>query len=259
MSTAEPGPTRVALARRAIGLIDLTDLSDTSSAAAVVALCDRAAAHGTAAVCVWPDFVSLASDRLAGTPVRVATVVNFPTGDERAHAVGVITGRARADGTDEVDVVLPYRALLRGDEGRVRDVLRAARDATGTGLLKVILETGALGTSGHVARAADLAIESGADFVKTSTGKTAVSATPEAVEVMLERIAASGRPVGLKPSGGISTLDQAAGYLDQADRSWGADAVGPDRFRFGASGLLGALLTEIDGPGGAAAGPTSDY
>lgn len=231
-------------AKRAIGLIDLTDLGDRAAEAGVLELCARAAEHHTAAVCVWPDFVGLAADALAGTAVRIATVVNFPTGDERAHATRVLTERALSDGAHEIDVVLPYRAWLGGDHGRAADVIDAVVGSThaAEAIVKVILETGALPDRRSIAGAARFAIDRGADFVKTSTGKIGRSATPDAVEVMLAEIKASGKAVGLKPSGGIRTAADAARYLAIADAMMGPEWATPATFRFGASGLLDALL-----------------
>jgi deoxyribose-phosphate aldolase len=256
-ATVDAVSSDVETARRAISLIDLTDLSDDSTAARVTALCERAATHGTPAVCVWPDFVAVAAAHLVGTPVRVATVVNFPSGDERPFAVGVITERALADGADEIDVVLPYRAWLHGDAARAAHVLDVVRTASaGSALVKVILETGALPDATAIERAAQFAIDHGADFVKTSTGKIPASATPEAVAAMLHVIAATDRPVGIKPSGGIGTLTDAAGYLDLADRAMGDGWATPATFRFGASGLLAALLDVVAPDGGSV--PTTD-
>jgi deoxyribose-phosphate aldolase len=230
-------------ARLAISLVDLTNLSDDCSAADVTALCDRARRHATAAVCIWPDFVAQSVAELAGSAVRVATVVNFPTGDERAHAVGVVTQRALDDGAHEIDVVLPYRAFAGGDVDRAEHMLRHVRAITeGRASMKVILETGELGDLDTVRRAARLAIACGADFVKTSTGKSPVSATLEAAEVMLDEIAKASRPVGIKPAGGIGSADDAGRYIDAAERVMGAGWVTPATFRFGASGLLDALL-----------------
>jgi deoxyribose-phosphate aldolase len=258
MTTVGAVVTDADTARRAIALIDLTDLGDDSTAERVAALCDRAVAHGTAAVCVWPDFVARAAEALASTPVRVATVVNFPSGDERPFAVGVLTDRALGDGADEIDVVLPYRAFVAGDHARAAGVLDTVRAAAGDAVVKVILETGALAGDDSIERAARFAIDHGADFVKTSTGKIPVSATPEAAAVMLAVIASSGRRVGIKPSGGIGTLAAAAQYLELAESVMGPDWVGPDTFRFGASGLLDALLSVVD-PDAAAGDSTSTY
>ncbi len=248
----------VALARTAISLVDLTDLTDDCTDAAVDALCERAARHGTAAVCVWPDFVARSTRALAGTGVRVATVVNFPTGDERPFAVGVVTGRALDDGADEIDVVLPYRAFAAGRLDRPAEVLDTVRGlTTGRALMKVILETGELPDLDTVDRAARFAVERGADFIKTSTGKSPVSATIPAAETMLRVIAGAGRPVGIKPSGGISKADDAAAYIELAERIMGAGWVSPATFRFGASGLLNALLEATGDTAGSGAAATS--
>jgi deoxyribose-phosphate aldolase len=230
-------------ARRAISLVDLTNLTDDCDEAAVAALCERARRFGTAAVCVWPDFVGTAATALAGTDVEIATVVNFPTGDERIFSVVLQTERALADGATEVDLVLPYRRFVAGDTAHAADMIRAVRAATaGRARLKVILETGELPGVDTIRAAAELAVGEGADFIKTSTGKSAVSATPEAVTTMLGVIAATDRPVGIKPSGGISTADDAERYIGLAEAAMGADWVGPTTFRFGASSLLTALL-----------------
>lgn len=230
-------------ARRAISLVDLTDLTDDCDDVAVSRLCDRARRFGTAAVCIWPDFVALAADSLGGSGLGVATVVNFPSGDERPFSVALQTDRALDDGATEIDVVLPYRAFVGGDLDRAGDVLAATRDATADrALLKVILETGELPDADVVASAARFAVDHGADFVKTSTGKTSVSATLDAADAMLRVIADSDRPVGIKPSGGISTAEAAESYLRLAEERMGEGWIGPATFRFGASSLLGALL-----------------
>ena len=246
-------------ARLAISLVDLTNLTDGCDAAAIDVLCDRALRAGTAAVCVWPDFVAQAAHRLAGHPISVATVVNFPSGDERAFATGVITERALADGADDIDVVLPFRWFADGDRGRADEVLSTVRSATeGRALMKVILETGELVDPALIAGAARFAIDHGADFIKTSTGKTKVSATPEAARIMLDAIAEAGRTVGLKPSGGIGTAADADGYLTLAESVMGTDFLQPRTFRFGASGVLDALL-DAAGESAAAGAPADGY
>lgn len=233
-------------ARLAIGLLDLTDLSDDATAAATEALCARAAAAGTAAVCVWPRFVRTAADALAGGAVRVATVVNFPTGAEPVGDVVAVTEEAIAAGAHEIDVVLPYRALEAGDTATAGAVLDGVRSAAGDHVVKVIIESGELPDDAAVDRAARFAIDHGADFVKTSTGKTPTSATPRAAEVILQALADAGRPVGLKASGGIRTAADAATYLDLAETIMGPGWPTPATFRFGASGLLDALLAAAD-------------
>ncbi len=254
---------RRAVAARAIALIDLTDLADDHAADGIDELCARAAAHGTAAVCVWPEYVARCADALASTDVRVATVVNFPSGDDSVDAVAELTAAALGDGADDIDVVLPYRAFANGDLERPARVLDAVRAAVAApAIVKVILESGELTEPGQVMRAAQFAVDHGADFIKTSTGKTPVGATTEAARSMLEVIAAAsaqGRQVGLKPSGGIRTVDDAARYLDLADRVMGAPWASPATFRFGASGLLAALAAVVEGQPSDAPAPDSSY
>lgn len=245
----------VALARRALALLDLTELGDQATADDVTALCEKAnGPHGsTAAVCVWPRHVAHAVDQLWGTNVRVATVVNFPTGDEPIDDVVAMTSQALADGADEIDLVIPYHAVLAGDLDAAAATVDAVRAVVpnDSHVLKVILETGELQDPTAILTAATLAVDHGADFIKTSTGKTPHSASPEATAIMLAVIRDAGRPVGLKPSGGIRTLDDARTYLDQADETMGPAWATPATFRFGASGLLTALTREIEGERGA--------
>lgn len=238
----EPGRARLA-----ISVLDLTELGDAPTEAAIDTLCDRAVAAGTAAVCVWPRFVGRCSDRLAASGVRVATVVNFPSGEEPVDQVVAATRAALADGAGEIDVVLPYRAWLAGDEAHAAAVLDQVREAAHDATMKVIIETGELPDPAAIDRASHFAIAHGADFVKTSTGKTPVSATLEAAEIVLEAIAVSGRPVGFKASGGIRTAEAADAYLDLADRVMGPGWATPATFRFGASSLLDALLGALEG------------
>ncbi len=204
------------------------------------------------AVCVWPAFVAQAAELLRGSGVRVATVVNFPDGGTEVDAVLDETTRALADGADEIDLVLPYRALLAGDLAAARSMVDAVRAAVPPpSTLKVILETGSYSSERDIRVAADLAIVAGADFVKTSTGKTDRSATPDAVRVLLEAIRDAGRAVGVKPSGGIRTLADAEAYLALADDIMGSQWVTAATFRFGASGLLDAVDALLDtGAGG---------
>jgi deoxyribose-phosphate aldolase len=237
-----------ARARLAISLLDLTNLQDRCTAADVDVLCRRAIDAGTAAVCVWPDFVRQSVHALLETEIAVATVVNFPTGDERPFSVRALTERALADGADEIDVVLPFRAFMDGDLEWCAAVLGGVRAATeGAAKMKVILETGELDSVDRMTEAARFAIDQGADFVKTSTGKTPESATPQSVGALLAVIAEAGRTVGLKPSGGISTAEVAGAYLDQVEAVMGRDYLTPATFRFGASGVLDSLATVAAG------------
>ena len=228
-----------ALARRLLPLLDLTCLDEEAMPPTIAALCARAdGPHGrVAAVCVYPEHVESARSRLPQA-IAVATVVNFPDGGEDPDRVAREIRRVRAVGADEIDAVLPWRALRRGDEATVMAVLRTAREASRGALLKVILESGELGGSEHIARAAELALDAGADFLKTSTGKAGIGATLPAARAMLAAIRARGAGAGFKAAGGIRTLAQAAPYLDLVERELGPEAVTPGRFRIGASALL---------------------
>lgn len=235
------------VARRAMPLLDLTDLSDTCTDASVEALCGKARTSRVAAVCVWPAFVARCAELIDGSPVRIATVVNFPSGGTDIERTVAETAEALDDGAHEIDLVLPYRAFLAGDTDLAGDMVEAVREICGRAVLKVILESGAMPDAGRIAEAGRLAIGAGADFLKTSTGKSPVSATPEAAEAMLTVIRESGRPVGFKVSGGLRTVADAGRYLAIADRIMGPGWAGPQTFRIGASSLHDALLAGLGG------------
>lgn len=243
-----------AAARTALACLDLTSLNDGDTAADIDALCRRArTAHGdVAAVCVWPRFVAQARAALPAS-IKVAAVANFPDGAlDLARALGDVQTIAQAGG-DEVDVVLPYRALLAGDSSEVSEFLSEVRFASRPLTLKVIIESGELHTPERIAQATRLALAAGADFVKTSTGKTKTGATPAAAAVMLKEIAASGLSnAGFKASGGVRSVADAAGYIAQAQAALGADALNPQRLRFGASGLLTDIEAVLSGAESAA-------
>jgi len=238
-------PSDADLARRAVGMLDLTSLNGDDCDRVVQDLCARAVTPvgPVAAVCVWPRFVPTARKALDGTPVKVATVVNFPTGEADAASVAAETRRAIADGADEIDVVLPYKAFIDGARTQPMNVVKACREACGDkALLKVILESGAFPDADLLAWASRDAIAAGADFLKTSTGKTQPAATLPAAAVMLDSIYESGKKVGFKASGGIRDAAEAARYLALADHILGDGWATPQTFRFGASSLLDALL-----------------
>ena len=234
----------------ALSLLDLTNLRDDCDAAAIETLCQRAQTpYGSAAaICIWPRFVAQARALLGqGHPVRIATVVNFPSGDLPVADVVEETRQAISDGADEIDLVIPYRRLLDGDEAAVTDMVEAVRIACPQACLKVILETGELKDSVLIGRASELAIAAGADFIKTSTGKVSVNATLEAADIMLRTIRASRKRVGFKPAGGIATVSDADLYLRLAETIMGPNWVMPSTFRFGASGLLDDILAVLSG------------
>ena len=241
---------RKAVAQRAISLVDLTDLNDGSNHEAIDDLCKRAqtAFGNVGAICIWPRFVSHAKKQLRGTNIPIATVVNFPGGNQGVDMTTAETLSAVDDGADEIDLVLPYQALVAGDESAARTMLVAIRSATrGKALLKVILETGELGDEALIRRASRLAIAAGADFIKTSTGKVAENATLPTAKIMLEEIAVSKKTVGFKPAGGIKTTEDCGDYLALADEIMGSDWATSKTFRFGASSVLDDLLAAIQG------------
>ncbi|WJM85356.1 deoxyribose-phosphate aldolase [Dickeya chrysanthemi] len=243
-----------AAAQRALGLMDLTTLNDDDTDEKVTALCRQAnsPAGKTAAICIYPRFVPLARKvlREQGTPdVRIATVTNFPHGNDDVDIALAETNAAIAYGADEVDVVFPYRALMAGNRQVGFELVKACKSACAAAgvLLKVIIETGELKTDALIREASEIAIEAGADFIKTSTGKVAVNATLHSAEVMLSviRDKGVGEQVGFKPAGGVRTAQDAADYLQLADSIMGAGWADARHFRFGASGLLGSLLTTL--------------
>jgi deoxyribose-phosphate aldolase len=205
-------------------------------------------------VCIYPRWVAYARAVLKHPGIGIATVANFPDGAADETAAVRVTVQAFEEGADEVDVVMPWRTFLAGDEQAAANLIAACRAVTPSGkTLKVILETGELKDAKNILKAANLALEAGADFLKTSTGKVPVNATPEAAEILLEAIRDSGRPAGFKAAGGIRTVEDASVYLDIADRIMGAGWVTPKTFRLGAGSLLQALLAAIDDGTAAAA------
>jgi len=235
-------------ARHLLTLLDLTLLDPGADTDDIAALCRLAAnpVAAPAAVCVLPNHVATTRTELAQhglVRLPIATVVNFPDGDADPPRLRRQLDEALAAGADEIDAVLPYRALRAGNLAACVAMLKTSRAACGARVrLKVILETGELGDADTIARASRLAIAHGADFIKTSTGMAAVNATPAAAAVMLEAIRASGSRCGFKASGGIRRIDQALVYLTLAERTLGADALVPERFRIGASALIHELL-----------------
>jgi deoxyribose-phosphate aldolase len=245
--------SRARHAARALSCLDLTSLNLDDTPQRIDALCDRALAPAPgielhpAAVCIYPAFVGQASARLAGTGIAVAAVANFPLGPSPVGQVVEEVEQALADGADEIDVVFPFRAYLAGDHLAASDLVH--RIATlchrGTTRLKVILETGVLHDTEVIKAAAAVAVANGADFLKTSTGKLEPAATPAAAEALLDVIVAArstGHSIGLKVAGGVKTVDEAAFYLELADRHLLPDAAEPGNFRFGASGLLNDIV-----------------
>lgn len=242
-------PSVAPVAARALGCLDLTSLNDGDKAGDVHALCAKAKSPlgSPAAVCVWPRFVAQCKTDLQGTGVKVAAVANFPEGGEIVEEVLEETSGIIEAGGDEVDLVFPYRAFLDGNtqigEGMIADVKALCGPSIS---LKVILETGELKDPALIQKASELALRTGADFIKTSTGKVPVNATPESARVMLEALRAH-KSGGFKAAGGVKDVQTAALYFSIADEIMGPNWAAPDVFRFGASGLLAALHAVLSG------------
>jgi deoxyribose-phosphate aldolase len=242
----------------AVRMIDLTTLEGADTPGKVAALCSKAVRPDpvdrsvlpVAAVCVYPNLVPTARERLHGTGVKVASVATaFPSGQAPTALKVEEVREVVALGADEVDMVIDRGAFLSGRYAKVYDEIRQVKEACGAAHLKVILETGELGTYDNVRRASLLAMAAGADFVKTSTGKVAPAATLPVTLCMLEAIRdvhdETGRVVGMKPAGGIRTAKQAIQYLCVVNETLGSAWLTPDLFRIGASSLLNDLLMQI--------------
>jgi deoxyribose-phosphate aldolase len=242
----------------AIRCMDLTTLEGADTPGKVTAMCSKAvrpqpgddSIPSVAAVCIYPAMVPHASAQLRGTGVLVASVATaFPSGPTFTDVKLAETREAVAAGADEIDMVIDRGAFLSGDFRKVYDEITEVKDACAGKHLKVILETGELGTYDNVRRASILAMAAGADFIKTSTGKVSPPATLPVSLVMMEAIRdfhrETGRMVGFKPAGGIRTSKQAISYLVILWETLGADWMTPDRFRLGASSLLNDVLMQV--------------
>ncbi len=243
----------------AVRCMDLTTLEGADTPGKALSLCAKAlrpeptdpAVPPVAAVCVYPELVGVAAGALAGTPVRVASVAgSFPAG---LGPIGVRLAEiadAVAAGADEIDIVLNRSAFLAGRYRQAYDEVAASKEAADHAHLKVILETGELGSYDAVRKASMLAMAAGADFIKTSTGKIGTSATLPVALCMAEAIRdfadADGRAVGLKVAGGIRTAKQSWQYLVVMAETLGSQWLHPDLFRIGASSLLNDVLLQLD-------------
>jgi deoxyribose-phosphate aldolase len=241
----------------AIRMVDLTTLEGADTPGKVRALCAKGrrpepsdpTCPSVAAICVYPSMVPAAAEALAGSGVHLASVATaFPSGQAPLPVKLADTKAAVAAGADEIDMVINRGAFLSGRYPEVYEEIVAVKQACGEAHLKVILETGELGTYDNVRRASWLAMLAGADFIKTSTGKVPVAATLPVTLIMLEAVrdfrAATGRQIGVKPAGGIRTTKDAIRYLVTVNETAGEDWLDPDWFRFGASSLLNDLLMQ---------------
>jgi deoxyribose-phosphate aldolase len=231
------------LARQVLACMDLTSLQEDDTPDRIRDLCEKAnRLYSPAAVCVYPQFVHLTSDLLSKKSIGIATVVNFPKGRDPEDWVFSAIQKAIADGATEIDCVFPYLSFIQDPEKHflpIQHFLKQCKSLMGSKvLLKVILETGAFQNAEVLRNACLCALSAGADFLKTSTGKILEGASLEAAAVILESLKAAERPdLGLKISGGIKTLEQAAEYLELAQAIQGKAWPSPKTFRIGASQL----------------------
>lgn len=240
------------VAKKTIGLLDLTTLTNVETDECIIKLCQNAATPFgmTAAICIFPRFIPIAKKQLKkqGTKdIKVATVVNFPHGNDDLNIALAETSAALAYGADEIDIVFPYRALMAGNEQIGFEMIKSAKELCGDVTLKVIIESGELKTEDLIRKATELSIRAGADFVKTSTGKVLINATPEAARIMVQTIYDLGAQdkVGFKAAGGVKTTEDAKDYLESASNIMGRDWLNAQHYRFGTSSLLVDLLKTL--------------
>jgi deoxyribose-phosphate aldolase len=242
----------------AVRMTDLTTLEGSDTRGKVAALASKAlrpdpsdaSVPSVAALCVYPNLVPTAVERLRDSSVKVASVATaFPSGQSPLETKLDEVRWVVEHGADEVDMVIDRGSFLAGRYAKVYDEIVRVKEASGEAHLKVILETGELGTYDNVRRASLLAIAAGADFIKTSTGKLPSAATLPVALVMLEAIRdvyeETGRRVGFKPAGGIRNAKQAVQHLVLVHETLGVDWLTPDLYRFGASSLLNDILMQL--------------
>ncbi len=250
--------SKVQALKLALNMIDLTTLEGKDTPGKVKQMCYKAAhlcdqipgIPTVAAVCVYPTHVRTAKKALTGTGIRVASVATaFPSGNTTREVKLIDTRFAVDEGADEVDMVISRGEFLEGNYAFVYDEIAAVKEACGPARLKVILETGELSTLDNIRRASDIAIHAGADFIKTSTGKIQPAATMPVTLVMLQAIKdhfyATGKMVGMKPAGGISTAKLAVHYLVMLHETLGDAWMTNEWFRFGASSLANDILLQL--------------
>jgi deoxyribose-phosphate aldolase len=250
--------SKVAALRMAVSMMDLTTLEGADTPGKVEALCSKARRPDpadpevppVAAVCVYPTLVAVAKHALAGSGVKVASVATaFPSGQASMAVRLADVADAVEAGADEVDMVINRGAFLAGSYREVFEEVLMVKESCGAARLKVILETGELGTYDHVRRASMLAMAAGADFLKTSTGKIQPAATLPVTLVMLEAIRdfhdRTGRMIGMKPAGGVRTAKQSIQYLVLVNETLGPAWLTPEWFRIGASSLLNDCLMQL--------------
>lgn len=240
--------------------IDLTTLACTDSVESVTRFARRAAEFymdyphipNVASICVYPPFVETVGLAVDGTPMRITSVSGgFPASQTFLEVKVLETAMAIENGADEIDIVINVGELLEGRLDEMASEIEVLREEASDVVLKVIIESGALKTPELIRKASLLSMMAGADFVKTSTGKIDVAATPEAAVVMCEAIRdyyeKTGRKVGFKAAGGVRTAEDAALYYTIVEQTLGKEWLTPELFRIGASSVANNLISAIEG------------
>jgi deoxyribose-phosphate aldolase len=235
------------LAQKILGLIDLTSLNTNDTKINIKQLCKSAVTEfgHVPAICIYSHFIPKARQLLKKSATKIATVTNFPYGSPDLEIALFETRLAIARGADEVDIVIPYHQLINGKTKLANKMIKQAKKICGKKTLKVIIESGELKTPKLIEEAAFISIESGADFIKTSTGKVAVNATLEVAEIMLNVIKQTGGKCGFKAAGGVKTVVEAVKYLELTKNIMGESYIKAETFRFGASSLLDDVLNVL--------------
>jgi deoxyribose-phosphate aldolase len=263
LKTAFSTPPEVAdkhLLMNILNVIDLTSLNTTDYKSNIIHLTGKVNSFqgrftnipNVAAICVFPNFVEVVKEKLTAKNVKIASVAGGFPASQTFMSIKVSECKMAIDtGADEVDIVIPVGAFLQNDFTMVIDEIKELKEAAGEKQLKVIIESGLLGDFEHIFKASMIAMDAGADFIKTSTGKTSISATPEAAFVMCRAISdfytETGIKVGFKAAGGITTPEEAFGYYRIVSHCLGKEWLNNKLFRIGASRLANNILSEIAG------------
>lgn len=243
-----------------LSVIDLTSLNTTDNKSNIIHLTGKVNSFpgkfpgvpNIAALCIYPRFVSVVKEKLTAKNVKIAAVAGGFPSSQTFRSIKVAESKMAVDaGADEIDIVIPVGAFLGNDFASVADEIREIKETIGEKQLKVIVESGILKEHQQIFQASMIAMDAGADFIKTSTGKTNVSATPDAAFVMCRAISVfyseTGIKVGFKPAGGIVTSGDAAIYFNIVKNSLGDDWLNSELFRIGASRLANNILSDILG------------
>ncbi len=237
----------VSAAKLLISSLDLTSLNNSDTEEKIKDLCTKASTpYGKVpAVCIYSQFIPFAKSILP-SDIKIATVINFPEGQADLNLLEKELNTAINLGADELDVVLPYKTLLSENIDFCTKYLQISRTISAKKTLKIIIESSELKTIEKIKQASNLCISANVDFIKTSTGKTEISATPEAANIILETIKQSGKNIGFKASGGIKTLTDAKKYLSLTQSIMGVNWINSSHFRIGASSVLTNLIETIE-------------